>query len=187
MINIDFLYCFILCLVFAIANFFKLGMRNKTYVLPSTFFALMWGLTSLGGFLYSNLLIGNTVFYSNAGYLQEISSYQLSILIVVFAAFLLARLKGRNDAVRLVAKFGIADIVAIRRKLRWVLYLFFVIGMYRLISVVSVTGLDYSNMRAFYLASRSNFSLFDLNVIRIGSYLSQFAIFYIYEFSYKYI
>lgn len=179
MVNIDFLYSFILCLVFAIANFLKLGMRNKTYVLPSTFFALMWGLTSLGGFLYSNLLIGNTVFYSNAGYLQEISSYQLSILIVVFAAFLLARLKGRNDAVRLVAKFGIADIVAIRRKLRWVLYLFFVIGMYRLISVVSVTGLDYSNMRAFYLASRSNFSLFDLNVIRIGSYLSQFAIFYI--------
>lgn len=179
MINIDFLYGFLLCLVFAIANFFKLGMRNKTYVLPSTFFALMWGLTSLGGFLYSNLLIGNTDFYSNAGYLQEISSYQLSILIVVFAAFLLARLKGRNDAVRIVAKFGIADIVAIRRKMRWVLYLFFAIGMYRLISVVSVTGLDYSNMRAFYLASRPIFSLFDLNVIRIGSYLSQFAIFYI--------
>ena len=61
--NIDFLYSFILCVVFAIANFLKLGMRNKTYVLPSTFFALMWGLTSLGGFLYSILLARISEYY----------------------------------------------------------------------------------------------------------------------------
>ena len=179
MINIDFLYGFLLCLVFAIANFFKLGMRNKTYVLPSTFFALMWGLTSLGGFLYSNLLIGDTDYYINAGYLQEIGSYQLSILIVVFAAFLLARYKCRKVAVEVTEEFGSADIVSIRHKMRWILYLFFAIGMYRLISVVAVTGLDYSAMRAYYVASRPYFNEFDLNLIRIGSYLSQFAVFYI--------
>ena len=173
MINIDFLYGFILCLVFAIANFFKLGMRNKTYVLPSTFFALMWGLSSLGGFLYSNLLIGDTEYYFSASNLQEIASYQLSILVVIFAAFLLARYKRRNVAVQVTAEFGSADIVAIRHKMRWVLYLFFAIGMYRLISVVSVTGLDYSAMRAYYIASRSDFSEFELNLIRVGSYLSQ--------------
>ena len=179
MINIDFLYSFILCFVFAIANFFKLGMRNKTYVLPSTFFALMWGLTSLGGFLYSNLLIGDTDYYFSAGYLQEISSYQLSILIVVFVAFLLVRYKRRKIAVEVSAEFGSADIVAIRHKMRWVLYLFFAIGMYRLVSVVTVTGLDYSAMRDYYVRFRSNFSEFDLNLIRVGSYLSQFAVFYI--------
>lgn len=177
--NIDFLYSFIICIVFAIANFHKLGMRNKTYVLPSTFFALMWGLTSLGGFLYSNLLVGVTDYYNGADYLQEISSYQLMILIVVFSAFLLARFQRREVAVKVTAEFGSADIVSIRRKMRWILYLFFAIGMYRIISVVSVTGLDYSAMRAYYIASRSNFSEFDSNLIRVGSYLSQFAIFYI--------
>ena len=177
--NIDFLYSFILCLVFAIANFLKLGMRNKTYVLPSTFFALMWGLTSLGGFLYSNLLVGVTDYYNGADYLQEISSYQLMILIVVFSAFLLARFKRRKVAVKVTANFGSADIVSIRRKMRWVLYLFFAIGMYRLVSVVSVTGWDYSAMRSYYIDSRSHFSFFDSNVIRIGSYLCQFAVFYI--------
>ena len=154
-------------------------MRNKTYVLPSTFFALMWGLTSLGGFLYSNLLVGVTDYYNGADYLQEISSYQLMILIVVFSAFLLARFQRRKVAVKVTANFGSADIVSIRRKMRWVLYLFFAIGMYRLVSVVSVTGWDYSAMRSYYIDSRSHFSFFDSNVIRIGAYLSQFAMFYI--------
>lgn len=179
MVNIEFLYGFLLCLVFAIANFLKLGMQNKTYVLPSTFFALMWGLTSLGGFLYSNILIDVTDYYLGADYLQEISSYQLTILIIIFSAFLLARFQRREIAVKVTAEFGSADIVSIRRKMRWILYLFFAIGMYRIISVVSVTGLDYSAMRAYYIASRSNFSEFDSNLIRVGSYLSQFAIFYI--------
>lgn len=179
MINIDFLYGFLLCLVFAIANFLKLGMRNKTYALPSTFFALMWGLTSLGGFLYSNLLIGVSDYYNNAGHLQEISSYQLTILIVIFSAFLLARFMRREVAVKVTAKFGGLDIVFIRRKMRWILYLFFAIGMYRLISVLSVTGWNYSVIRSYYLASRSNFGVFDSNLLRIGGYLSQFAMFYI--------
>ena len=179
MVNIEFLYSFLLCMGFAIANFFKLGMRNKTYILPSTFFALMWGLTSLGGFLYSNLLIGETDYYVTAEYLQEIGSYQFTILIVVFSAFLLARLRRRKVTVELTAEFGSADIVVIRRKMRWILYLFFAIGMYRLISVVSVTGLDYSAMRSYYLSSRSHFNEFDSSVIRIGGYLSQFAVFYI--------
>lgn len=177
--NIDFLYCFIICVVFAIANFHKLGMRNKTYVLPSTFFALMWGLTSLGGLLYSNLLIDHTYFYENSAYLEEISSYQLSILIVVFAAFLLARLKCRKVAIRAIAGFCCANIGAIRHKMRWILYLFFAVGMYRLISVVSVTGLSYSLMRLYYIDSRPNFSTYELNVIRIGGYLYQFAVFYV--------
>ncbi|MCR5827264.1 MAG: oligosaccharide repeat unit polymerase [Bacteroidales bacterium] len=179
MVNISFLYGFILCLVFAIANFLKLGLRGKTYVLPSTLFALMWGLTSLGGFLYSNLLVGNTDYYNNAGYLKDIGSYQLSMLIVVFIAFLLARYHHRNDVVRVATSFGSEDIVAIRRKMRWILYLFFLIGMYRLISVVSKTGFDYSAMRTYYVNNRYSFNTFELNVVRIGSYLNQFAVFYI--------
>ena len=179
MANIDFLYGFILCLVFATANFLKLGLQNKTYVLPSTFFALMWGLTSLGGFLYSNLLIGVTDYYISAGCLQEISSYQLTILIVVFSAFLLARFVRRDVAVKVTAQFSRMDIVYIRRKTRWILYLFFAIGVYRLITVVSVTGWDYSAMRLYYLSSRSHFSVFDSYLLRIGAYLSQFATFYL--------
>lgn len=177
--NIDFLYSFIICLVFAIANFFKLGMRNKTYVLPSTFFALMWGLTSLGGFLYSTLLVSITNYYSGANKLQEISSYQLSILTVIFIAFLLARFRHRKNAVEISAEFDSSVIVGISHKMRWILYLFFAIGLYRLISVVSVTGLDYSEMRIYYINSRPHLSVYELNVIRIASYLSQFAMFYV--------
>lgn len=179
MVNIEFLYSFILCFVFAIANFLKLGLRGKTYILPSTLFALMWGLTSLGGFLYSNLVVGNINYYNRAGYLQEIGSYQFSMLIVVFIAFLLARYNHRNDEVLVATSFGSEDIVAVRRKMRWILYLFFLIGMYRLISVVSKTGFDYSAMRTYYVNNRYSFNTFELNVIRIGSYLNQFAVFYI--------
>lgn len=179
MVIIDFLYSFILCLVFAIANFLKLGIRNKTYVLPSTFFALMWGLTSLGGFLYSILLARISEYYLSASKLQEISSYQLSLLIAVFVAFLLVRFKHRKNAIKVSAEFGSVYIVAIRHKMRWILYLFFAIGIYRLISVVSVTGWDYSEIRTYYLNSRSHLSVYDSNVIRIASYLSQFAMLYV--------
>lgn len=179
MVIIDFLYSFILCLVFAIANFLKLGIRNKTYVLPSTFFALMWGLTSLGGFLYSILLARISEYYLSASKLQEISTYQLSLLIVVFVAFLLVRFKHRKNAIKVSAEFGSVYIVAIRHKMRWILYLFFAIGIYRLISVVSVTGWDYSEIRTYYLNSRSHLSVYDSNVIRIASYLSQFAMLYV--------
>ena len=179
MVNIDLLYSFILCLVFAIANFLKLGLRNKTYALPSTFFALMWGLTSLGGFLYSNLLTGIAENYFDDVYLQEISSYQLSILTVVFAAFLLARFTRREIAVEEFAGFDSSVIVDIRHKTQWILYLFFILGIYRLISVTSVTGWDYSAIRTYYLDSRHNFSEFDLYFLRIASYLSQFAVLYI--------
>ena len=179
MINIDFLYSFILCLVFAIANFLKLGMRNKTYVLPSTFFALMWGLTSLGGFLYSNLLVDVYDNYFNDVYLQEISSYQLSMLIVVFAAFLLARFIRRKIAVEEFAGFDSSVIVDLRHKTQWFLYLYFAIGMYHLISVTSVTGWDYSAIRSYYVESRPSFSVYDQYLLRISSYLSQFAVLYI--------
>lgn len=179
MINIDFLYSFILCLVFAIANFLKLGLRNKTYALPSTFFALMWGLTSLGGFLYSNLLTGIAENYFDDVYLQEISSYQLSMLIVVFAAFLLARFIRREIAVEEFAEFDRSVIVNLRHKTQWFLYLYFAIGMYHLISVTSVTGWDYSAIRTYYLDSRPSFSVYDQYLLRISSYLSQFAVLYI--------
>ena len=179
MINIDFLYSFILCLVFAIANFLKLGMRNKTYVLPSTFFALMWGLTSLGGFLYSNLLVDVYDNYFDDVYLQKISSYQLSMLIVVFAAFLLARFIRREIAVEEFAGFDSSVFVDLRHKTQWFLYLYFAIGMYHLISVTSVTGWDYSAIRSYYIESRPSFSVYDQYLLRISSYLSQFAVLYI--------
>ncbi len=156
-----------------------MGIRNKTYVLPSTFFALMWGLTSLGGFLYSILLARISEYYLSASKLQEISSYQLSLLIVVFVAFLLVRFKHRKNAIKVSAEFGSVYIVAIRHKMRWILYLFFAIGIYRLISVVSVTGWDYSEIRTYYLNSRSHLSVYDSNVIRIAGYLSQFAMLYV--------
>jgi oligosaccharide repeat unit polymerase len=178
-VNIDLLYSFILCLVFAIANFLKLGLRNKTYALPSTFFALMWGLTSLGGFLYSNLLTGIAKNYFDDVYLQEISSYQLSMLIVVFAAFLLARFTRREISVEDFSGFDSSVIVDIRHKTQWILYLFFILGIYRLISVTSVTGWDYSDIRTYYLDSRHNFSEYELYFLRIASYLSQFAVLYI--------
>ena len=179
MINIELLYSFILCLVFAIANFFKLGMRNKTYVLPSTFFALMWGLTSLGGFLYSNIIVGNSDYYSEANHLKEISSYQLSILMTIFSAFLVVRFMRRNISIKVAGGVCGANIVAVRHKMRWGLYLFFAIGVYRLITVMSITGFNYSVIRTYYVESRSHFGAFELNIIRIGSYVSQFAVLYV--------
>ena len=89
---------------------------------------------------------------------------KFNILIVVFAAFLLARFKGRKVKVEVMEEFGSTAISSIRHKMRWVLYLFFVIGVYRLTSILSVTGLDYSAMRSYYISSRPHFSEFELNV-----------------------
>lgn len=179
MVNIDLLYSFILCSVFATANFLKLGLHNKTYVLPSTFFALMWGLTSLGGFLYSNILVGDSDYYSEANHLKEISSYQLSILMTIFSAFLVVRFMRRNISIKVAGGVCGANIVAVRHKMRWGLYLFFAIGVYRLITVMSITGFNYSVIRTYYVESRSHFDAFELNIIRIGIYVSQFAVLYV--------
>lgn len=179
MVNIDLLYSFILCSVFATANFLKLGLHNKTYVLPSTFFALMWGLTSLGGFLYSNILVGDSDYYSEANHLKEISSYQLSILMTIFSAFLVVRFMRRNISIKVAGGVCGANIVAVRHKMRWGLYLFFAIGVYRLITVMSITGFNYSVIRTYYVESRSHFGAFELNIIRIGSYVSQLAVLYV--------
>ena len=179
MINIEFIYSFVLCTAFLIVNFCRLGLRNKTCILPSTFFSMMWGLTSIGAFLYSNMLIGDNDYYIRASYLQEIASYQLSVLGVIFAAFLLAHFRNRKISVVISDELGQMDISAIRSKMRWFLYLFFIIGLYRLISVLSVTGLDYSAMRSYYLSSRSHFSVFDSNLIRVAAYLSQFVKLYV--------
>lgn len=179
MINIEFIYSFVLCTAFLIVNFCRLGLRNKTCILPSTFFSMMWGLTSIGAFLYSNMLIGDNDYYIRASYLQEIASYQLSVLGVIFVAFLLAHFRKRKISVVISDELGQMDVSAIRSKMRWFLYLFFIIGLYRLISVLSVTGLDYSAMRSYYLSSRSHFSVFDSNLIRVAAYLSQFVKLYI--------
>ena len=179
MINIEFIYSFVLCTAFLIVNFCRLGLRNKTCILPSTFFSMMWGLTSIGAFLYSNMLIGDNDYYIRASYLQEIASYQLSVLGVIFVAFLLAHFRKRKISVVISDELGQMDISAIRSKMRWFLYLFFIIGLYRLISVLSVTGLDYSAMRSYYLSSRSHFSVFDSNLIRVAAYLSQFVKLYV--------
>ena len=123
--------------------------------------------------------MGDSDYYSEANHLKEISSYQLSILMTIFSAFLVARFMRRNISIKVAGGVCGANIVAVRHKMRWGLYLFFAIGVYRLITVMSITGFNYSVIRTYYVESRSHFGAFELNIIRIGSYVSQFAVLYV--------
>ena len=91
--NISLLCCTILCFIICCINIKQIGLRNKTFVLPSTVFSFMWGITSLGGFLYSNNIIGNNDYYVYANNLETIGDYQFLILITAFMAFIFVHVK----------------------------------------------------------------------------------------------
>lgn len=177
--NISLLYCAILCAVFVCLNLNRIGLRNKTFILPSTLFALMWGITSLGGYLYSNNMIGNSDYYVYASNLETIGNYQFLILLTAFVAFILVHIKYKRLSIQIPFSFAFVEVPMLSVKLRWFLYAFFLVGIIRLGIVVSAIGFDYSVIRSAYIASRSSFNSYDLNLIRIGSYLLLFAQFYI--------
>lgn len=176
-----YLYCVILCIAFLLCNICHVGLRNKTFCLPSTMFAIMWAITTYGlylasipGGLYKDSQLKYTALLEKFGY------YQFEILLVCFLAFFLAHYTLRNVTFfsykKLTANKEIPLFIA---KFRWILYLLFAFGMFRLISVVAVVGFDYSAMREYYLVSRINFSGYDNMIIRIGSYIVQLAMLYV--------
>ena len=173
--NISFLYSAFLCVIFLFINYKKVGLRNKTFILPSTLFALMWGVSSLGCFLYSNKIIGQTDYYVYASYLESIGNYQFMILLTAFIAFIIARIKYKKLSIQIPFNFGYEEVPRMRAKMKWFLYAFFLVGIIRLGIVVATYGFDYAVIRASYVENRSSFTLFDINLIRVGSYLLLFA------------
>lgn len=174
-----FLYNAILCFLFLFLNICKVGIRSKSILLPSTLFALMWGATSLGCYLSANGIIGNDDYYRYASFLDEIGRYQFKILLVCFFAFLLARICASRYSFAVPGEETLNEIDFFLSKFRWILYLLFALGMFRLIIVLSMVGFNYSNIRLLYITGRSSFTSFDLNLIRISSYVLQAAIFYV--------
>ena len=177
--NISFLYCTFLCVIFLYINYRKVGLRNKTFILPSTLFAMMWGVSSVGCFLYSNKIIGQTEYYVYASHLEGIGNYQFMILLTAFIAFIIARIKYKKLSIQIPFNFGNDEVPRMRKKIKWFLYAFFLIGIIRLGMVVTTYGFDYAIIRSSYVENRASFSSFDLNLIRIGSYLLLFAQYYI--------
>ena len=174
-----FLYNAILCFLFLFLNICKVGIRNKSILLPSTLFSLMWGVTSLGCYLSANGIIGGDDYYRYASFLDEIGRYQFKILLVCFFAFLLARICVSRYSFAVPRNETLNEVDFFLSKFRWILYLLFALGMFRLISVLSLVGLNYSNIRLLYITGRSSFSSFDLNLIRFSSYVLQAAVFYV--------
>ena len=174
-----FLYNSIICFLFLLLNIFKVGLRGKSILVPSTLFSLMWGVTSLGCYFYANGIIEGSDYYRYASFLDEIGTYQLKILLVCFFAFLLARMCTRQYAFAVPENESLEEIDFFLSKFRWILYILFALGMFRLITVLSLVGFNYSNIRLLYITGRSSFSSFDLNLIRVSSYVLQTAIFYI--------
>lgn len=123
--NISLLYCAILCAVFVCLNLNRIGLRNKTFILPSTLFALMWGITSLGGYLYSNNMIGNSDYYVYASNLETIGNYQFLILLTAFIAFILVHIKYKRLSIQIPFSFAFVEVPMLSVKLRWFLYAFF--------------------------------------------------------------
>lgn len=167
-----------MCLFFIFLNYKKVGLKNKSFYVPSTFFSLAWLISSLGIFLYSNGYIEDeTHFYENAQKLEEISNYQFWLLITIFLAFIHARRKTRNLQFSIPEPFSLKTLPRVSSILKYALYVYFIVGMIRLIMVVSVVGFDYSAMRAFYLISREHG--LDTNLIRLGSYLGPITSLYV--------
>lgn len=178
--NLSLLYCAIICAVFLICNLLKVGSKNKSFILPSTIFALIWGITSIGGFLFSNGYITESRYYINADNLGTIGNYQFAILLVVFFAFICAHIRLCYSAVSISIDEYKLSIRQIRKKLTWIIVLFFIFGLIRLIIVVSVTGFDYAAMRAFYVESSARgFGILFNNFHRICGYLMQLSVFYV--------
>lgn len=174
-----FLYNFIICFLFLLLNIGKVGLRGKSILIPSTLFSLMWSVTSLGCYLYANGVIEGGDYYRYASFLDEIGAYQFKILLVCFFAFLLARICTRQCSFAIPENDSLEEIDFFLSKFRWILYLLFTLGMFRLITVLYLVGFDYANIRLLYLTGRSSFTSFDLNLIRVSSYVLQAAVFYI--------
>lgn len=174
-----FLYNFILCFLFLFMNICKIGLRNKSILIPSTLFSLMWGITSLGCYLYANGIIDGGEYYQYASFLDEIGAYQFRILFICFIAFLVARIATLRLSFAVPEYNSFNEIDFFLSKFRWILYILFLLGAFRLIIVLSLVGFNYSDIRLLYLTGRSTFSSFDLNLIRVSSYVLQAAVFYI--------
>lgn len=174
-----FLYNSIICFLFLLLNICKVGLRSKTILVPSTLFSLMWGVTSLGCYLYANGVIEGGEYYRYASFLDEVGTYQFKILSVCFFAFLLARLCAKRYSFAVPENESLEEIDFFLSKFRWILYILFILGMFRLITVLSLVGFNYSNIRLLYITGRSSFSSFDLNLIRVSSYVLQAAVFYV--------
>ena len=154
--SIEFLYSFLLCVFFFYLNLKKIGLKNKSALLPSTVFSLMWGITSLGGFLFRNGLAYDedvyVTYYHTASQLDDISVYQFHILIVIFIAFLLARFN--NSSISFADSNNIKSTININKVIldfRWILILFFIIGIVRLLIVVNLVGFNYAAIRNLYI------------------------------------
>lgn len=175
-----FLCCTLLCLVFLCLNIFKVGLKGKSILLPSTIFAFMWMMTSLGIFLVSFNLIDNNFPMKMSPTLIKIGEYQFNILLICFCAFICARIKMLGHPFfRLEQLAHSYEVGYIVKHFRWILYLFCFLGLLRLYIVVSTVGFDMSAMRQYYLDSRKNFSALDINLIRYSQYVLQLAVFYV--------
>ena len=176
-----YLYCFIICMAFLSCNVLHIGLKNKTYCLPSTIFAFIWGLTSLGIYLISqpnSIITSSHLVYNRT--IEEIGGYQFEILAVCFLAFFLAHYNLRKeqfDNSEYLIENG--EIELFVKKFRWILFILCAIGLLRLFLVVSIVGFDYSAIRTYYLVSRINYNEVDLNLIRIGSYAVQLGMLYV--------
>lgn len=175
-----FLYCTFLCIGFLLLNLFKVGLKGKSILLPSTIFAGMWAITSFGIYLVNHDAVDNNFPMKMTATLMQIGEYQFNILLVCFAAFLCARIKMAGKPffnTKLLA--GSFEIPYLVKHFRWVLYLLFILGMFRMYLVVSVVGFDLAAMRQYYFNCRASFSSFELNLIRYTQYVLQLAIFYV--------
>lgn len=178
--NSIFLINFVINVVFFVLNLKKVGLKRKSSFLPSTIFAGMWALSSLGVFLYSNGLgdEDDVRYWSSASMLEEIGNYQLFIFISIYLGFFLARLLHSNlsfsDFSYVTAHINILVMI---KKFRWILWTYFLVGIFRLFLVVRTVGWNYALIRNFY--NTTTYSSADLWLIRIGSYLMYAAYFYV--------
>lgn len=172
-------------MAFVLANLMKIGLKNKSYILPSTFFCLAWGITSLGIVAYSNDWIRSEAYYIYATYLNQIGYYEFKMLVVCCLAFVIARISNKRIKFRSPKQYDKRYIDFVSSTLKYVLYAYFVVGMIRLVLVLYVTGFDYQAIRIYYISHRAYFTTFDLNLIRIGSYLMRLSLLYVIIFGLK--
>ncbi len=173
-----FLKSSVLCLILFLFNIFKIGLKGKSSFIPSTLFAVTWGLSCLGMYYYTSGILEGVRILRYGSKIPYIAEFQYYVLIAILLGFICARFVGRRiqfDDTISSSFFNNLKIVLKRTK--WILYIYGTLGFILLSWSISLYGLDYNAIRVGYVENKASMGFIWINLTRICYYLSAISTF----------
>lgn len=164
----------LLCFIYAIVVY-----AIQRFITPSIVFSTMWGLSCM---LCSLDVNGHIEGVSHT--FTFVSNYIPFFILSSLVGFLLARIFSQSDSTYRYIHIDISQVQYLLEKYRWILYLSFFVGLFRIIAIVALFGV--SNLMEFRLISLSfdSYSPLISLVLRIGNYANLFASSYLILFGF---